>query len=80
MPLYSIVHQDGESTSTIAMSHIHAVNEIASYLYAKMISPNLTNTRRLHPLDRVVCKERDEDFRVGDVIQAPFDVFMIREG
>ena len=79
MPLYRIVHQDGESTSTIAMSHIHAVHDIASYLYAKMISPNLTNIRRVHPDDRIICKERDEDFRIGDVIQAPFDVFMMKE-
>jgi hypothetical protein len=79
MPLYQIVHQDGEIVSTIASDHIHAVHDIASWLYAKMISPNLTNTRRIHPDDRVVCKERDEDFRVGDVIEAPFDAFMIKE-
>jgi hypothetical protein len=33
----------------------------------------------MHPDDRVVCKEKDEDFRVGDVIQAPFDIFMLKE-
>lgn len=79
MPLYRIIHRDGESVSTIALSHVHAANEIASYLYAKMIDPNLTNTRRLHPNDRIVCRERDEDFRIGDVVQHPFNIFLMRE-
>ena len=79
MPLYQIVHQDGASTCTVALSPTHAANEVAAYLYAKMISPNLSSVRRLHPLDRVICKERGEDLRARDVVEAPFDVFMLKE-
>jgi hypothetical protein len=78
MGLYRIQHQDGESTSTVATHHIAAAHDVLAYLWAKAANPNITNDRVADPDDRIICVNEGWDFRLGDVVQHPYDFFFTK--